>query len=304
MTTQAVHQLDDESLRVFAEKGTQDERNLPQVGAGNAVKVRRISQLVHDLASRPIDQLRILDVACGEGVYSIELGLRGAEVVGMDARRERMDLGAGCAQRNGLSNVSFKQDDVRNLSRDNYGEFDVILFLGILYHLEALDSFQALEHLYAMCREMLIIDTHVRLNGPEQVQYKGRSYTGVTRREHADRDPQQTRQQRLLMSVDNTFNFWFTKESLTRLLRDIGFTSVLECHAPLEPNKPPNRVTLVALNGKAVQVAAYPWVNSLSEEEIAVKLQPAQRHKSFRKRLQESANAVLKLVNLELRPLR
>src|SRR5687768_12423016 len=88
-----VRQLDDDSLRIFAEKGREGGAAIPQTGNANAVKVRRVMQVCRDLASRPLDQLRILDVACGEGVYSIEAGLRGAQVLGVDARTERMSHG-------------------------------------------------------------------------------------------------------------------------------------------------------------------------------------------------------------------
>ena len=33
-------------------------------------------QLIRDVSQRPFEQLRILDFACGEGVYSIEAALR------------------------------------------------------------------------------------------------------------------------------------------------------------------------------------------------------------------------------------
>ena len=70
-------------------------------------------QLTRDLAARPFPALRILDLGCGDGVYAIEAGLRGAEVLAVDARRQRMDLGAACAARHGLGTVRFVQDDVR-----------------------------------------------------------------------------------------------------------------------------------------------------------------------------------------------
>jgi 2-polyprenyl-3-methyl-5-hydroxy-6-metoxy-1,4-benzoquinol methylase len=89
-----VQPLDDETLSLFDSKGIED----PVLAAlrsrnGNAVKVRRVLQIIHDLARRPFDQLRILDLACGEGVYAIEMTLCGASVVALDARTERMDKG-------------------------------------------------------------------------------------------------------------------------------------------------------------------------------------------------------------------
>ena len=85
------------------------------------------------------------------------------------------------------------------------------------------------------------------------------------------------------MSVDNVFNFWFTPESLVRLLADVGFTSVLQCYAPTEPHKPRNRVTLVAFKGEPVQISSYPWLNGLSEEQIGQQLRPIRPRKGIKR---------------------
>jgi hypothetical protein len=44
-------------------------------------------QLIRDFAKAPFNELRILDFACGEGVYAIEAALRCANVVAFDANR-------------------------------------------------------------------------------------------------------------------------------------------------------------------------------------------------------------------------
>lgn len=300
---ETVRQLDEESLRVFARKGLEDQRDLPQTGNANAVKVRRILQLIKDLAIRPMTDFRVLDLACGEGVYSIEIGLRGANVLGLDARTERMHLGAECAHRNGLTNVSFKQEDIRNVKLGTHGEFDVILFLGILYHLDMPDSCLVLKNLYDMCRNFVIIDTHVSLGGPHSATFQGNVYHGRKQREHQDTDTEAERRKNLLQSLDNIFSFWFTPESLVRLLADIGFTSVVQCFVPMEPHKPRNRITLVAFKGKPVQISSYPWLNGLSEEQINQQLRPTRTRKSIKTRLQHSANALLRPLGLELRPI-
>ena len=76
----------------------------------------------------------------------------------------------------------------------------------------------------------------------------------------------------MLRSIDNTWSFRLTQRSLAGLLHDVGFTSVLECHAPLEPGKAADRITVVALKGTPVLLSTYPWINGRSEVEIERRL--------------------------------
>jgi len=57
---------------------------------GDAIKLRRIIQCVADVAKRPLDQLRILDLACLEGLYGMELARQGARVVGIEGWETRL----------------------------------------------------------------------------------------------------------------------------------------------------------------------------------------------------------------------
>ena len=79
VSSEVVHPLNERALQLFAQKGSQGGAAIVQQGNANAVKIRRVMQLTRDLATKPLDHLRILDLACGEGVYSIEAALRGAE---------------------------------------------------------------------------------------------------------------------------------------------------------------------------------------------------------------------------------
>jgi hypothetical protein len=99
-------------------------------------------------------------------------------------------------------------------------------------------------------------------------------YRGIRWREHEDADPPEARRARTLRSIDNTFGFRFTRESLVRLLHDVGFTAVCECHVPLEPGKPEDRVTLAAVAGEPVKIATYPWIDGLAEAEVERRLRP------------------------------
>jgi len=99
--------LDPETLALFAAKGMPNGAGSRDTGNPNGVKVRRVMQITADLSGTPFPRLRILDLACGEGVYSIEAALRGAKVLGIDGRSERMDEEARATARLGLSNVRF-----------------------------------------------------------------------------------------------------------------------------------------------------------------------------------------------------
>lgn len=267
--TDPLPQLDDEALALFARKGLEAGPETPQVGQANGLKVRRVMQITRDLGRKPFGQMRILDLGCGEGAYAIEAGLRGAEVLAVDARSERMSEGEACAERHGLDNVSFRQQDVRRLSGESDGEFDVVYCLGLLYHLDFPDVLELLEAVGEMCRGLLIVDTRITLEPDISPQRNGTSYDGRRYREHEDADPPQVRRSRILRSIDNTFGFQFTRTSLARALHESGFSSVLECHSPPEPGKPENRITVAALNGEPVAISTYPWINGRTEGEIA-----------------------------------
>jgi len=272
MTVGPTQPLDAEALEVFARKGQEGGPAVPQAGPANGVKVRRVMQITGDLARRPFGQLRILDLGCGEGVYAIEAGLRGAEVVAVDARSQRMELGAACARRHGLDKVRFVQDDVRRLTRREWGDFDVVYLLGLLYHFDTPDVFGVLDNVVELCANLLVVDTLISPTAQSQATWRGQSFGGQRVREHEDADSEEVRRARVLRSIDNAFSFRFTRESLLRALRAVGFTSILECAVPFEPGKAEDRITLAAVKGEPVQVSSYPWVNGKSEEEIAAML--------------------------------
>jgi len=293
---ESLYPLDSQSLKEFEKKGTQGHAGIRQTGIANGVKVRRVMQITRDLADRSISELRILDLACGEGVYSIEAGTRGASVTGLDGRTERMNTGIRCAERAGMNTVQFQQEDVRKVTKASHGEYDVIFFMGILYHLDVPDLFGVVENLYDMCRQFVIIDTHIALAGVDTVQYRNQAFEGKRGREHQDNDSAKVRQSNLLQSLDNTFNFHFTRDSLVRFLNSIGFTTVMECHAPLEPFKARNRITLVAYKGARVTLSVYPWVNGKSEKDIEDELRSRENPKTrkLKQRIKVGVNSILR----------
>jgi SAM-dependent methyltransferase len=310
MSEERVWPLDEETLALFASKAKQQgDPGAWQVGNANGVKVRRVMQVIRDLARRPVNELRLLDLACGEGVYAIEAALRGVQVTAIDGRTERMDQGRRAAERLGLTTLRFEQNDVRQVSVASHGEFDVVLFLGILYHLDVPDVFHVLQSISEMCRHLLIIDTRFCLHPDTEVQFEGLLYRGERVREHGDHDPESIRRSRLLASLDNTFSFIFGKHSLLRVLNEVGFTSVYECHVPLEPRKAGHRITVAAAKGPKVRISSYPWVNDKTEEEIAEALgavsedsaSPGSNGSRLKRWGKAMVNRILRPLGLELR---
>lgn len=232
---------------------------------GDEVKARRILQVVSDNANRPLKELRILDLASHEGLYSIELAQHGATVVGIEGREANLEKAQFAKKVLSLSNLDFFLDDVRNLSQEKYGEFDVVLCLGILYHLDAPDVFIFLERIAEVCRHFTVIDTHISLSPKKLFIYKGQKYWGKNYREHFPFTSLEQRKKALWASLDNPNSFWFTRRSLYNFLSEVGFTSVYECHNPPEPKKPKDRLTLLAIKGQKQKLATNPVANDLME---------------------------------------
>jgi hypothetical protein len=201
-------------------------------------------------------------------VYSIEAGLRGPEVLAIDGRPQRLESGRAIAKELGLSNVRFQVEDVRKLSAETLGQFHVVLFLGLLYHLDLPDAVDVLTKVSEACSDLMIIDTHIAMQADGTFSYHGKEYAGRKVPEHANTDSKEEKLQRLAASLDNVFSFFFTKDALYKLLHDCGFTTVMECYVPLEPTKSADRITLVALKGVTVKISTYPWINAMSEAEI------------------------------------
>src|SRR5579864_2220433 len=104
-------------------------------------RLRRILQVSCDLVGKPLGELRVLDLACLEGHYGIEMAMHGAEVVGIELREANLAKARYVKDYLRLDRLTLCQDDVRNLSTEKYGQFDLVICSGILYHLAAPDVF-------------------------------------------------------------------------------------------------------------------------------------------------------------------
>jgi hypothetical protein len=242
---------------------------------GDEVKLRRVLQIVTDVSKRPLESLRILDLACLEGLYAVEFARHGAEVVGIEGRETNIEKARFAKDLLGLEKLEFVQDDVRNLSVEKYGHFDVVLCLGILYHLDMPDVLTFLERIGEVCRGLAVIDTHVSLAPEKSYPHGGRTYSGRVFKEHEVNATSEERARKLWASLDNPASFWLTRSSLYNALAQVGFTSVHECHVPYQPVKARDRVTLLAVKGQREHVLSAPLVTETPMEDWAEEIADA-----------------------------
>jgi len=214
----------------------------------------------------------VLDLACLEGQYSIECALQGASVVGIEAREASLAKANFAKDALRLSGVEFVRDDVRNVSVERYGEFDVIICSGILYHLDTPDVFHLIQQTYEMARRLVVIDTHVSLQPNVTVEFGGRTYYGerlperyVTPDGAASGSSGPPSTKTLWASVGNEASFTLSRPSLLNALAAAGFTSVHECLNPPHLGRRGlehlNRCTFAAIKGREVQLLTSPAAN-------------------------------------------
>jgi tRNA (mo5U34)-methyltransferase len=111
----------------------------------------------------------VLDVGAWDGFYSFETARRGASrVLATDSFvwQNRWTQAGFTLARAALELDAIVDDriiDVMDLSPEAVGEtFDVVLCLGVLYHL--VNPIAALTRVASMCRELLILETETALN--------------------------------------------------------------------------------------------------------------------------------------------
>jgi hypothetical protein len=184
--------------------------------------------------------LRLADLGSLEGGFALAMAERGMEVTAIEARRKNLDKCLLLQEHFGLANLRFLHDDVKNLTSQKFDTFDVVLALGILYHLD--NPLLWLRRAAATVRGVMVIDSHYapaddallsqidpRLAlGPLKHMMDGEEvYEGRWFFEYDDRA---NREDQLWASYSNGSSFWLTKESLLKALVRSGFDLVLEQH--------------------------------------------------------------------------
>lgn len=234
-------------------------------------RLKRIVQIVSDLVDKPLNECRILDLGCLDGMFSIEFAQHGAETIGIEVRESNIKKAIFCKEILKLGNLEFRHEDARNITIESHGMFDVIICSGLLYHLTASEAIELISKMFNMSRKLVVIDTHIALESKDSFFKEPNTYWGHYYQEHNKNDTQEKKAKRIWASWDNNESYWFTRPSLINILKDTGFTSVYECFSPTHLNfgKPGiehiNRCTFVAVKGEQLKLFTSPTANNLNE---------------------------------------
>lgn len=104
--------------------------------------------------------LSALDLASHQGWFAVNMARAGfSPVLGIDARQSHVDDSTLISEIYEMDQLSFQQGDVHELSSEKLGQFDVVLMLGLLYHLE--NPIGALRTCRDLCKNVCIIETQI-----------------------------------------------------------------------------------------------------------------------------------------------
>jgi tRNA (mo5U34)-methyltransferase len=105
-----------------------------------------------------LDGMTVLDIGAAEGFYSFECEKRGATVTAVDQFSAEQS-GFALARELLGSNVKHLHGSIYTLDVNVLGRFDLVLCLGVLYHLRY--PLLALDNLYSICRNRIIVESQI-----------------------------------------------------------------------------------------------------------------------------------------------
>jgi 2-polyprenyl-3-methyl-5-hydroxy-6-metoxy-1,4-benzoquinol methylase len=208
---------------------------------------KEIMKILNQQLKGDFKRRRVLDIGCLEGYFSAECALQGASVLGVEGKTINVKKCEFVKSVLGIKNLSFVKDDAMRITKKKYGSFDVVLALGLLYHLDA--PFKFLENISRLCNGFMLLDTHVALREEsstgdwkpdlsplKKFKVGKKTYEGRLYREFNADTAQLTKDLSSTASLKNEFSAWLTEDSLVSLLRDVGFEQVSKIVFPEREN--------------------------------------------------------------------
>jgi tRNA (mo5U34)-methyltransferase len=130
-------------------------------GAIKLSKIQRCNEIIFGRVD--VTGKSVLDIGCWDGAYSVEAVKRGASrVLATDhyvwhsiADRKCFEL----ARTHLAPSIEALDIDVSDISIERLGTFDIVLFMGVFYHLR--HPFEALERIAKIATECLVVESRL-----------------------------------------------------------------------------------------------------------------------------------------------
>ena len=123
-----------------------------------------------------LPEIRCLDIGSHEGFYSFEMAKLGVgRVRGVEYREVNLNKARFVAEHLACPQVEFRQGNVETLTPEEYGEYELTLFLGVLYHLE--NPVLCLRNISRVTREMCVVETQVVPEVEGQAEWGAKEWT-------------------------------------------------------------------------------------------------------------------------------
>jgi tRNA (mo5U34)-methyltransferase len=129
----------------------------------------------------------VLDIGAWNGAFTLEAMRRGAGRVlsvdfytWLDPRLRGLEKFLYIRRDSGFKNIDYKLLDVQDISKATVGTFDIVLFLGVFYHLR--EPLSILDRLADIAQDRLILETYLDpiddVNYPAMRYYPGAELAG------------------------------------------------------------------------------------------------------------------------------
>ena len=181
---------------------------------GKTPKENPLFEEIRKYVPRNLHGVRVLDLGCNAGKMSIEFAKRGAEVVGVELSKHYYDQAQWIKKKLKLNNITYLNQSVYKLYNMDQ-KFDVVLALGIFYHLRYPQLF--VDICANLCRGQFFINSPVVLTDAEIMEAR------ISREMAGDSS------NIILQREEAQFNWWFPSPSgLKRVLSNAGFYDFVE----------------------------------------------------------------------------
>ncbi len=125
--------------------------DLPHYDLLNTSREHAIAQLLESFRQNGYELKTAADIGCGVGRFSSLLQTERFQILAIDGRPENL-----AEARRRCPGIEFRVYDAEDQALQSLGTFDLVLFLGIFYHLE--NPFVALRNLFAMTGRIAILE--------------------------------------------------------------------------------------------------------------------------------------------------